>query len=154
MSAAGTTRLCRATTDEAIHNQITTTQGFSGASIAPLRAASRLNPFGVTYRSALTPPAIDAAQNPGKNPKKWGVDRPRSFRNVRKVLSAAGATFDDVVDMVTYHTDARDLELFIKVKDRYFTNLERLPTWTAIGVSFLAMPGLFAEIKCTALLPD
>jgi enamine deaminase RidA (YjgF/YER057c/UK114 family) len=78
----------------------------------------------------------------------------QAFVNVEKVLSAAGATFDDVVDMVTYHTDMRDLQLFIDVKDRFFTNLERLPTWTAIGVAALAMPGLFAEIKCTALLPD
>jgi enamine deaminase RidA (YjgF/YER057c/UK114 family) len=78
----------------------------------------------------------------------------RAFENVEKVLEAAGASFDDVVDMITYHTDMRDLQLFITVKDRYFTNLERLPTWTAIGVAALAMPGLFAEIKCTALLPD
>jgi enamine deaminase RidA (YjgF/YER057c/UK114 family) len=78
----------------------------------------------------------------------------QAFENVEKILSAAGATFDDVVDMVTYHTDMRDLQLFIEVKDRFFTNLERLPTWTAIGVAALAMPGLFAEIKCTALLPD
>jgi enamine deaminase RidA (YjgF/YER057c/UK114 family) len=78
----------------------------------------------------------------------------QAFENVEKILSAAGATFDDVVDMVTYHTDMRDLQLFIKVKDRFFTNLERLPTWTAIGVAALAMPGLFAEVKCTVLLPD
>ena len=78
----------------------------------------------------------------------------QAFENVEKILSAAGATFDDVVDMVTYHTDMRDLQLFIDVKDRFFTNLERLPTWTALGVAALAMPGLFAEIKCTALLPD
>jgi enamine deaminase RidA (YjgF/YER057c/UK114 family) len=78
----------------------------------------------------------------------------QAFVNVEKVLSAAGATFDDVVDMVTYHTDMRDLPLFIDVKDRFFTNLDRLPTWTALGVAALAMPGLFAEVKCTALLPD
>jgi len=77
----------------------------------------------------------------------------RAFENVEKVLGAAGATFDDVVDMVTYHTDMRDLPLFMTVKDRFFTNPERLPTWTAIGVAALAMPGLFAEIKATALLP-
>lgn len=70
------------------------------------------------------------------------------------MLSAAGATFGDVVDMLTYRTDVGDLQLFSKVKDRFFTNPERLPTWTAIGVTALAMPGLFAEIKCTALLPD
>ena len=78
----------------------------------------------------------------------------QAFRNVEKVLDAAGATFDDVVDMITYLTDIRDLQLFTKVKERHFTNLERLPAWTAIGVSALAAPGAFAEIKCTALLPD
>jgi len=76
----------------------------------------------------------------------------QAFENVKKVLTAAGATFDDVVEMVTYHTDMRDLQLFIQVKDRYFTN--QLPTWTGIGTTALAMPGLLVEIKCTAILPD
>lgn len=77
----------------------------------------------------------------------------QAFENVKQVLTAAGATFDDVVDMVTYHTDMRDLQLFIQVRDRYVTNAERYPAWTAIGATALAMPGLFAEIRCTALLP-
>ncbi|HMF73168.1 MAG TPA: RidA family protein [Flavitalea sp.] len=78
----------------------------------------------------------------------------QAFENVQKILIAAQLTFDDVVDMVTYLTDMRDLQLLMKVKDRYFTNLDRLPTWTAIGATVLANPGLFIEIKCTALLPD
>ncbi len=78
----------------------------------------------------------------------------QAFENVKKVLMAAGATFDDVVEMATYHVDMRDLPLFIQVKDRYITNENRYPAWTAIGVTALAMPGLFAEIKCTVLLPD
>jgi enamine deaminase RidA (YjgF/YER057c/UK114 family) len=77
----------------------------------------------------------------------------QAFENVKKVLAAAGATMDDVVDMVSYHTDMRDLPLFIQVRDRYITNTERYPAWTALGVNALAMPGLIAEIKCTALLP-
>ncbi len=76
----------------------------------------------------------------------------QAFENVKTVLTEAGATFDDVVEMVTYHTDLRDLALFIAVKDRYITNLDRLPTWTGIGTPALAMPGLFVEIKCTAYL--
>ncbi len=76
----------------------------------------------------------------------------QAFENVKKVLTEAGATFEDVVEMVTYHTDMRDLELFISVKDRYITNLDRLPTWTGIGTTALAMPALFVEIKCTAYL--
>ena len=78
----------------------------------------------------------------------------QAFENVKKVLTAAGITFDDVVEMVTYHTDMADLQLLMKVKDQYFTNLDRLPTWTGLGATALAMPGLFAEIKCTALLHD
>ena len=78
----------------------------------------------------------------------------QAFENVRTVLTSAGLTFDDVVEMVTFHTDLSDMQLIMNVKDRYFTNRDHLPTWTALGVTALAMPGLFVEIKCTALLPD
>ena len=74
----------------------------------------------------------------------------QAFENVKKVLTAAGATFDDVVEMITYHTDMHHLPLFIQVKDRYFT--KNYPTWTGIGTTALAMPGLLVEIKCTAIL--
>lgn len=74
----------------------------------------------------------------------------QAFENVKKVLSAAGATFDNVVDMVTYHTDITDLPAFMQVKDRYYTN--NVPAWTGIGVAALAMPGLLIEIKCVAKL--
>ena len=78
----------------------------------------------------------------------------QAFENVKTVLTAAELTFDDVVEMVTYHTDLGELPLVMEVKDRYFTDRDRLPAWTALGVTALAMPGLFVEIKCTALLPD
>ncbi len=74
----------------------------------------------------------------------------QAFENLKTVLTASGATFDDVVDMVTYHVDMRDIMLFMKVKDRYFTN--KVPAWTGVGVTCLAFPGLIIEIKCTAVL--
>jgi enamine deaminase RidA (YjgF/YER057c/UK114 family) len=92
----------------------------------------------------------------------------QTFENVKKVLSAAGATFDDVVEMVTYHVTGVNLgdsqvsnldsqqftiphlPLFIQVKDRYFT--DRFPTWTGVGITALSTPGLIVEIKCTAVL--
>lgn len=64
----------------------------------------------------------------------------QTFENVKKVLTAASATFDDVVEMITYHVTGANLgnaqpsnaseqqftiphlPLFIQVKDRYFTN--------------------------------
>lgn len=74
----------------------------------------------------------------------------QAFENVKKVLNAAGAGFNDVVEMITYHVDMRDLAMFMDVKNRYFT--DRVPAWTGIGVTALAMPGLLVEIKCTAKL--
>lgn len=87
----------------------------------------------------------------------------QAFENVKKVLSAAGATFDDVVEMITYHvtegtSSAQQpvtiphLPLFIQVKDRYF--IEQFPTWTGVGVTGLSTAGLIVEIKCTAVLAD
>ncbi len=74
----------------------------------------------------------------------------QAFENLKTVLEAAGGTLADVVDMVTYHTEMRDIPIFLQVKDRYFTH--DYPTLTAIGVSALAMPGLMLEIKATAVL--
>ena len=74
----------------------------------------------------------------------------QAFENVARVLSAAGANFDNVVDMVTYHIDITDIANFMTVKDRYFVN--HVPAWTGIGVTALAMPGLLVEIKCVAKL--
>ena len=74
----------------------------------------------------------------------------QAFENLRLILDEASADFDDVVEIVTYHTDMRDLALVVKVKDRYFKN--RYPTWTGVGVSSLSMPGLEFEIKATAYI--
>jgi enamine deaminase RidA (YjgF/YER057c/UK114 family) len=74
----------------------------------------------------------------------------QAFENLKAVLAAAGATLENVVDLVTYHTDMRDIMRFMEVKNRYFT--KHYPAWTAIGVSALAMPGLLAELKATAVL--
>ncbi len=96
----------------------------------------------------------------------------QTFENVKKVLLAAGATFDDVVEMVTYHVTGVNLgnmqaqlsdvaeqqftiphlPLFIEVKDRYFVN--NFPTWTGVGITALSTPGLIVEIKCTAVLEN
>jgi enamine deaminase RidA (YjgF/YER057c/UK114 family) len=74
----------------------------------------------------------------------------QAFENLKKVLEAADATLENVVDLVTYHTDMRDIMRFLEVKNRYF--MKDYPTWTAIGVPALSMPGLLVEIKATAVL--
>ena len=75
----------------------------------------------------------------------------QAFRNVGLVLDAAGAGFDDVVELETWFLEAMsDLATFMTVKDRYFVN--RYPTWTGFAVRGFSTPGLIVEIKCTAVL--
>ncbi|WP_206019069.1 RidA family protein [Salinicola acroporae] len=74
------------------------------------------------------------------------------WENLRSALAAGGCTFDDVVDMTTYHVDLhRHLETFRKVKDTVFP--KGTCAWTVIGVVDLALPGLLVEVKCTAVQP-
>lgn len=75
----------------------------------------------------------------------------QAFENAGKVLNAAGATFDDVVELESWFAGSMDeLKTFMAVKDRYFTN--RYPAWTGFSVSGFSMPGILVEIKCTAIL--
>lgn len=75
----------------------------------------------------------------------------QAFENVGHVLSAAGATFDDVVELETWFAeDMADLKTFMAVKDRFFVN--RYPTWTGFAVKGFSMPGILVEIKCKAIL--
>ncbi|MEM7490201.1 MAG: RidA family protein [Pseudomonadota bacterium] len=76
----------------------------------------------------------------------------QAFENVGKVLSAAGATFADVVELETWFAeDMADLKTFLAVKDRYF-DAPPYPTWTGFAVKGFSMPGILVEIKCKAIL--
>ncbi len=74
-----------------------------------------------------------------------------AFKGVGEVLAAAGATFDDVVEMTSYHVDmSQHLAAFMGAKDAAIS--EPYPAWTAIGCTELAFPGARVEIKVTAVL--
>ncbi|MFM0348201.1 MULTISPECIES: RidA family protein [Paraburkholderia] len=73
--------------------------------------------------------------------------------NLKVLLDAAGCTFEDVVEMTTYHVQMSvHMSVFREVKNRVFPR--GTCTWTAIGVSELAHPGLLVEIKCVAIQPS
>ena len=72
-----------------------------------------------------------------------------TFEFLRANLAAAELTFDDVVEMTSYHVDLRrHLALFVKVKDEYVT--APYPAWTAIGVTELITEGTLIEIRVIA----
>ncbi|KWN18384.1 hypothetical protein WT83_12265 [Burkholderia territorii] len=76
----------------------------------------------------------------------------QAFENLKRVLEAAGASLADVVDLTSFHTDMRDLPLFMQVRDRYFHAHPR-PAWTAVGAHMLGgSPGYIVEIKAVAVL--
>lgn len=75
-----------------------------------------------------------------------------AFQNLEAVLAAAGASFDDIIDVTSFHTDPEtQFATLMPVKDRYFPAAPH-PTWTAVGVNWLA--GFDFEIKVVARIPD
>ncbi|MBI3769176.1 MAG: RidA family protein [Deltaproteobacteria bacterium] len=77
----------------------------------------------------------------------------QAFELLKSVLTTSGVSFDDVIDLTTFHVGLRDhLRSFAKVKDRYLR--EPYPAWTAIGITELAVPGALVEIKVIARLPS
>jgi len=74
-----------------------------------------------------------------------------AFDSLQSVLTAAGVTFDNVVEMTTFHVGLqKHLTTFMKVKDQYMK--VPYPSWTAIGITELAFPGGLVEIKVIARL--
>lgn len=75
----------------------------------------------------------------------------QAFEHCKTTLEAAGASFDDVVEMTTFHVGLQQhINAFMKVKDRYMK--DPYSAWTAIGITELAFPGALVEIKLTVRL--
>jgi enamine deaminase RidA (YjgF/YER057c/UK114 family) len=73
----------------------------------------------------------------------------RAFGSIAAILGRAGSSWDDVLEMTTYHTDLpAQIEGFRTVKDRYVK--PPYPAWTAIDVDRLAPEGGLTEIKIVA----
>lgn len=61
-----------------------------------------------------------------------------AFENLKATLTAAGCTFDDIVDVTTFHTDPeQQLNDVMAVKQKIFAH-PPYPNWTAVGVTWLA----------------
>lgn len=73
-----------------------------------------------------------------------------AFKNLERVLTEAGASLADVVELVTFHTSMADIRGFSKVKAEFIP--ENFPAWTAIGIKELVMPQLLVEIRATAVV--
>jgi enamine deaminase RidA (YjgF/YER057c/UK114 family) len=75
----------------------------------------------------------------------------QAFELLKSVLTTGGVSFADVIEVTTFHVGLQaNLRTFAKVKDRYLK--EPYPSWTAIGITELAVPGALVEIKVIARL--
>ena len=74
-----------------------------------------------------------------------------AFDRLGAVLAAAGCSFDDVIDVTTFHTDPEaQFETVMAVRDKAI-GAPPYPNWTAVGVTWLA--GFDFEIKVIARVP-
>jgi 2-aminomuconate deaminase len=75
------------------------------------------------------------------------------FANVRAVLEASGARWEDLVDVTVYLTDmGRDFKAYNAVWAEYFPDATRAPCRTTLGITALPTP-IAIELKCVAALP-
>ena len=76
------------------------------------------------------------------------------FANVRAVLEASGARWEDLVDVTVYLTDmARDFHAYNRIWGEYFPEATSAPCRTTLGITALPTP-IAIELKCTAVLPE
>lgn len=76
-----------------------------------------------------------------------------AFESLRKALATVGARPEDVVDLMSYHTNyPNHVQEFIAAKNEF--QGDGRPSWTAVGVANLALPDTLVEIKAVAFLPE
>ena len=75
----------------------------------------------------------------------------RAFDRIGAILKNAGASWDDVVEITSFHTDlTTQMPAIVAVKNRYVQ--PPFPAWTAIQVSRLIPTNGITEIKIVAKL--
>jgi len=83
----------------------------------------------------------------GESDLKLGYER--AFERIGATLRRAGATWDDVVDITSFHTDlTTQMPAIVAVKSKYVK--PPFPAWTAIQVSRLIPNNGLTEIKVVA----
>jgi 2-aminomuconate deaminase len=74
------------------------------------------------------------------------------FKNVKAVLEANGAAWDDLIDVTVFLTDMeRDFDTYNRIYTEYFTTNK--PCRTTVGIDRLPTP-IAIELKCIAVLKD
>ncbi|KAB2788685.1 MULTISPECIES: RidA family protein [Hyphomicrobiales] len=76
-----------------------------------------------------------------------------AFRNIELILAKAGANWDHVVHVNTYHVGGFPPivnETIVKLYRQYMP--DHAPIWTQVGVEALGLPTMRFEIRVTAII--
>ena len=76
----------------------------------------------------------------------------QAFENLKDVLAAAGATFDDVVMETEYIGDMSQYREIGRVRNEYFRH--EYPAATLVEVRRLFKPDILFEVQAIAVLPE
>ncbi|MBP2699589.1 Rid family hydrolase [Photobacterium lucens] len=103
---------------------------------------------GTVYLSGIT--AARADKPISRDPEEQFHD---AFFKLGIYLEAAGLTFDDILEMTTYHINLKlNIDTFSKVKDEYIK--PPYPAWSAIGVAEFIPENALVEMRIVAKRPQ
>jgi enamine deaminase RidA (YjgF/YER057c/UK114 family) len=94
---------------------------------------------------------------PAGGPGTYSDQVRRMFQRVEATLKLAGATMDDVVELNTFHANAKtteefgtEFQSFLVVHKEFFKN--HYPAWTAVGTTALLAKGSPVEMRVVAMI--
>jgi len=86
-------------------------------------------------------------------PQSLTAEIAQAFRNVERTLASAGAAWQHVIQVNSYHVGFPD-EVNQTMTERFRHYMpDHAPIWTALGVAALGDPKMRVEIRVTAILP-
>jgi len=89
-----------------------------------------------------------------KFPESLTDEIAQAFRNVERTLASAGAAWQHVIQVNSYHVGFPD-EVNQMMTERFCHYMpDHAPIWTALGVAALGDPKMRVEIRVTAILPE
>ena len=88
-----------------------------------------------------------------KFPEALADEITQAFRNVERTLATAGAGWEHVVHVNSYHVGFPPVanEMMVKLFRHYMP--DHAPIWTQLGVAALGDPTMRIEIRVTAIVP-
>jgi len=104
----------------------------------------------VVSGDTVTLSGVVAGVRPGESDLRAGYTR--AFERIGATLRSAGVSWDDVVDITSFHTDlTTQMPAIVAVKNQYIK--PPYPSWTAIQVARLIPDNGITEIKIVARKP-